>query len=216
MNIFANHIEQLKAVVQDRISAAQKSLEEAQGQMDALQNFEALLPGISSKGKKISAKAKAKKVTKGSAKTTKRKVSVNATTGLEAVARGDRPPLKKAIVLVLGKKTMNSAQIVEVLKVKKWMPASSDPRQYVSYTLSSNTPDIFERTEKRGFYRVRDSAEVSPKNGNGNGNGKKPRAKGLAKAKVVKPDPKVDAQLADLYGINTNVASDPFKEAGVE
>jgi hypothetical protein len=81
--------------------------------------------------------------------------SKNAMTGQEAVARGERPPFKKAIMIVMGGQIMNATQIVEALKAKKWMPESSDPRQYVSYMLSTNTPGIFERTRKRGFYRVR-------------------------------------------------------------
>jgi hypothetical protein len=78
----------------------------------------------------------------------------NAAAGRAAVTRGERPPLKTAIIQVMGERTMNATMIVEALEAKKWLPESNDPRQYISYMLSSNTPVVFERAGRRGFYRV--------------------------------------------------------------
>ena len=84
--------------------------------------------------------------------------AANAARGRDAVARGDRPVLKQAMVVVMGKRAMSSIEVVEALKARGWLPSTSDPRQYVSYMLSANTPETFERTDKRGVYRVRGKA----------------------------------------------------------
>jgi hypothetical protein len=144
---------------------------------------------------------------------------------------------------VLGKRTMNATMIVEALEAKKWLPSSSDPRQYISYMLSSNAPDTFERTGPRGFYRVRGAKatakkKVASKAAGGSSNGKKTTKKtakktakkatkkvtkktakkAAKKTKAAKPDPQTDAKLGSMFDINTSqgpdVASDPHAEAG--
>jgi len=149
----------------------------------------------------------------------------NAAAGRRAVATGERPPLKDSMKAVMGKKTMNAQGVVNALAKKKWLPASSDHRQYISFMLSNNCPDTFERTETRGYYRVAKGAtEAKGKNGSAPkkavSKGKKgPQAKPLApkslapKAAPAKPDPKVDKSLKDDWGIDTDVATDPFKDA---
>jgi len=166
---------------------------------------------------KKKAKTKGKKSATNSVTDASRK---NAAEGRRAVATGERPTLKDSMKIVMGKKTMNAQGVVDALAKKKWLPASSDHRQYISFMLSNNCPETFERTETRGFYRV---AKGAPAPATKNGNGK---AKAKAKAKTkksaakgkkgpqAKPDPQVDAKLNKHWGINTDVATDPFKDAG--
>jgi len=78
----------------------------------------------------------------------------NAAEGRRAVAGGERPPLKDAMVIVMGNVNMSAQGVVDALARKKWLPSSSDHRQYISFMLSNNCPDTFERTETRGYYRV--------------------------------------------------------------
>ena len=105
-------------------------------------------PSVGSTSK---AKTKGKKSATNSVTDASRK---NAAEGRRAVATGERPSLKDAMVLVMGPKAMDAQGVVDALTKKKWLPASSDHRQYISFMLSSNCPETFERTETRGFYRV--------------------------------------------------------------
>jgi hypothetical protein len=82
-------------------------------------------------------------------------VHKNVAEGRKAVANGERPPLKKAVAMVMGDKVMNARDVVGALEEKGWAPASNNPYQYVSFVLASNRPEVFERTGKRGYYRVR-------------------------------------------------------------
>ena len=135
----------------------------------------------------------------------------NAAEGRRAVATGERPTLKDSMKIVMGKKTMNAQGVVDALAEKKWLPASSDHRQYISFMLSNNCPGDFERTETRGFYKVaKGAAAPSTKNGNGKTKAKKSAAKGK-KGPQAKPDPQVDANLKQHWDID--VASSPFKDA---
>jgi hypothetical protein len=207
-------IEQMRAKIQAEIDMAQKrmaKLDEFESTFKDEFGDDLVVEAPLKSAKKVAAKATKTKATKTKATKTKAtKTSKNA--GQEAVARGERPPFKKAIMMVLDKRTMNATQIVEALKAKKWMPESSDPRQYVSYMLSTNTPDTFQRTDKRGFYEVRPGvvAEMTK-----SGNGKK--TKSATKAKVIKSnDPQINEKLDAMYGngSDSNVASDPHAEAG--
>lgn len=72
--------------------------------------------------------------------------------GRRAVARGDRPPLREAMAVVMGDGSMTSADVVAALEARGWGPNADDPRQYISYMLSSSK-DTFDRVE-RGVYRV--------------------------------------------------------------
>ena len=78
----------------------------------------------------------------------------NVQEGRRAVAAGLRPPIKDAIASVMGTSTMTIEEIFEGLRAKNWLPNSSEPRQYISYLLSTSK----ERFEKvphagRGVYR---------------------------------------------------------------
>ena len=153
------------------------------------------------KGEKEEKKAKPKrKSTKGKKVTDQSKK--NAAEGRRAVANGERPPLKKAIITVMGDQIMNAPSIVKALDEKGWKPSSNDPPQYVSFILSSNQPDIFERTEKRGYYRVRPGYLASQ----AGASKKKPAAK--AKKEAPSKDP-LDEKIEDQWG--DNVSSDPYQ-----
>lgn len=137
-----------------------------------------------------------------------------ATQGRRDVAKGLRPSLKESMTQVMGSKTMNASEVFEGLKAKDWLPNSSDPRQYISYSLSS-FKDRFERVESkgRGFYKVRAGASASP-----NGNGGPAKAAKAAKAEknetetekaplaVSTTESDVDALLQDA-GVLPSVAS---------
>lgn len=92
----------------------------------------------------------------------KKAAQAAAAKGRRDVARGDRPPIRKAIVRVMGDKVMDSATIVEELDKRGWGPNAKDPRTYVLYTLSENRHDVFERVS-RGRYRVRAGVTVGNK-----------------------------------------------------
>lgn len=90
--------------------------------------------------------------------------------GRRAVAEGLRPPIKDAITKVLGNRTLTIGEIFDGLKEKNWLPNSAEPRQYISYLLSTSK-DRFERAPNgRGIYRVVQS------NGVTNGSTKKVKA----------------------------------------
>lgn len=156
-----------------------------------------------SKAKTATKKASPKKAKGGKAKTTN---TSNAAEGRRAVARGDRPPMKEAMVTVMGGpggKPFDAASIVEGLEKRGWMPQSKDPQQYISYMLSSNK-DTFERIG-RGQYTVRAGAtKAAPK---------KTRLKKATEAKTTKAVPtngEVDKELGDLGITEGNVAANPF------
>ena len=110
-------------------------------------------------GRKPKAETEAKpaaKAAKAPAKTPGKrgpKPRKGAAEGRRAVAEGLRPPIKDAIAKVMGGKTMSIDDIFEGLKAKSWLPNSSEPRQYISYLLSTSK-DRFERVQgARGVYR---------------------------------------------------------------
>ena len=81
--------------------------------------------------------------------------------GRRAVAEGVRPPIKEAIATVMGDRTMTIDEIFEGLRAKNWLPNSNEPRQYISYLLSTSK-ERFERVRSagRGVYRGKTTAEV--------------------------------------------------------
>ncbi len=87
--------------------------------------------------------------------------------GRRAVARGDRPSIKQAIVQVMGTDVCNAEEVYKRVEAKGWLPSASDPKVYIGYTLSSQK-EIFDRVpaKGRGFYRVKAEAvapvEVKP------------------------------------------------------
>lgn len=71
--------------------------------------------------------------------------------GRRAVASGERPKLADAMWLVMGEENMNSAQVIDALTAKDWMPNATKPQSYISFVLSANK-DKFARVE-RGVYK---------------------------------------------------------------
>jgi hypothetical protein len=140
------------------------------------------------------AKPKAKAKPEAQPVTVTKESKKNAGIGREDVARGKRPPLKYAMVKVMGSKTMNAKGIVTALDAKGWLPSSNDPHQYISYMLSSNHPKVFERTDKRGYYRVRPGFKLSK----------------TAKKAVKKAEPKAEVPKAEKSPLTpTEGLSDP-------
>jgi colicin import membrane protein len=138
-------------------------------------------------------------------KASKAAVKEKAAEGRRAVARGERPPMRLGMAIVMGDKTMNAQQVVDGLNKKGWAPESDDPKGYVSYMLSSNR-DTFERDESkgRGYYRVRSDVDASWTPGTPAASGSAPKAKATKpkaapKAKAPKPKaaPKAKAPKPD-------------------
>jgi len=104
--------------------------------------------------KKAKAEPKAKAAPKAKpAKPTKEEGKGNISKGRRAVARGDRPKLVDSVAIVMGKEVMSAAEVIEGLKKRGWTPEASNLPAYISFVLSSNQEDVFERTG-RGRYKV--------------------------------------------------------------
>lgn len=92
-----------------------------------------------------------------------------ATQGRRAVARGQRPSLKEAILTVMGDKTLHASDVHDALAAKGWLPDAADPRTYIGHVLStlsdpqSEGDYAFERvTEKgRGYYRAASARQAT-------------------------------------------------------
>ena len=97
--------------------------------------------------------AKKNKAKKNTPKKSREAAVARATKGRRAVASGERPPLKEAIVAVMGATTMNVGDVIKALDKKGWLPDSEEIRNYISFALSSNK-ETFERVT-RGVYKVR-------------------------------------------------------------
>jgi hypothetical protein len=63
-----------------------------------------------------------------------------------------KPRIQDAIVSVMGSNEMDAPSIFAGLKARNWVPATNNPKGYISFVLSSS--GLFERT-RRGFYRVK-------------------------------------------------------------
>lgn len=152
-------------------------------------------PAPKANGRKPAAK-KANKGTGPKAKTPKAtktpKVKVTSSTkiseGRQAVSRGDRPKMKEAVATIIGKGQMSANEVVEGLKTRGWLPDSDNPRQYMSYVLSTHK-DTFEAVS-RGIYRVKSGVNFPKKSSR-----------------------KVDSTLAEVGIENGNVGSNPFSSA---
>ena len=126
---------------------------------------------------KAAAKAPAKKpAAKAPAKG---KDNAAAAKGRAEVKAGLRPTIKEAMTQVMGDKTMNAAEIYDLLKAKNWLPSANDPRGYIAYLLSS-MKDRFERVpdKGRGYYRVLKGAAPAVAAAKPNGKKAAPAAKG--------------------------------------
>lgn len=145
--------------------------------------------------KKAAAKKGAAK--KAAAKPSKA-VSSAVAEGRRAVARGDRPPMKEAIARVMGKSTMDAAQVIAGLTAKNWLPNTPPEKtqQYISYVLSS-TKEVFDRVE-RGQYKVKEGVTFVHKT-------KAPKAKAAAAPKKETPAKAKDD------GIDIDALVNPFE-----
>lgn len=116
------------------------------------------------KAKTAAAPPKAKAAAAPKAKTKTVGGNSAAIKGRDEVRAGLRPPIKDAIRLILGKKTMRSRDITAALIERKWAPRSANIASYVPYVLSNGSKGanaVFESVqtgEGRGFYRVRVNA----------------------------------------------------------
>jgi hypothetical protein len=158
------------------------------------------------KAAKKAAKPAAKKAT-AKKKTTKASNNSAAAEGRRAVARGDRPSIREAMARVMGKKTMNAAEIVDGLKAKGWMPNAKDPRTYCLYTLSDNK-ETFERVE-RGRYKVRDGVDFGKAKAASKAKPAAKKTNGKAKAKKSATEVKAGLEELGIKG-DGNVEANPF------
>ena len=100
----------------------------------------------------VKAAAKPAKAKPVKAKPADGKVSAVAA-GRRAVASGERPKLADAMWIVMGEEQMNSAQVIEALTAKDWMPNAAKPQSYISFVLSANE-DKFKRIERGVYQRI--------------------------------------------------------------
>ena len=66
-----------------------------------------------------------------------------------------KPRAIDAVETVIGTGTLNADGVLKALEEKGWVPASTDPKTYISFILSQNK-DKFERdpSKPRGYYRL--------------------------------------------------------------
>lgn len=227
LETFEREVLNVKAVAAPKAASAKKTakatatVKKAKKKKAAKTVAKKAAPKAKTKAKaksKAAPKAKAKAKAKSKAKTRKKptkKAVANAAAGREAVASGARPPLKKAIATIIGTKVMDAGQVLAGLEEKGWVPSAGNPRQYLSFVLSSSK-DWFERTEKRGEYRVRPNAPVKDGSAKKKSKAKATKKKAAAKAPATTPTATtaaVDSKLGDLGLGNSNVQPNPFANA---
>lgn len=132
--------------------------------------------------------------------------------GRRAVASGERPKLVDAMWIAMGDDPMNSAQVIEALEAKGWMPNASKPQGYISFMLSKNA-DMFERVE-RGVYKRVEGA--GPEGYADSKKGKKATVKAAPVAAATAKAPKKLAAKGAPSGKAVRVASTPQAEETVE
>ena len=121
-----------------------------------------------------------------------------------AVARGERPTLRNAMIKVMGTKTLNAGQVLKALEDKGWAPDAKNARSYTSYMLSSNKDHFTPVPDAgRGFYKViegvKDSAPAKAAKAKAAPKAKPAKAKAAKaapKAKPAKAAPKAKAKAA--------------------
>jgi hypothetical protein len=178
----------------------------------------ALVKATPKKTAKVKAAPKKTVKAKATPKKTAKSIKAAATEGRRAVASGKRPPLKEAMVTVMGDKECTSEMILAGLKTHGWLPNSENPRGYISYMLSSNK-DAFKQTS-RGHYKV--SASYKPKSKAPKGKAPKaaavtaPKAAPAKKAATGKPLTLKDAMVAAMGDkeCTSEMILDGLKKAG--
>jgi hypothetical protein len=71
----------------------------------------------------------------------------------QEIKAGLRPPVKEAMLKVMGTKSMKGKEIYKALEAKGWLPNSRDPKSYI-FNMLSECPELFERVS-RGLYQVK-------------------------------------------------------------
>ena len=93
------------------------------------------------------------------ARSDQRRIHPHVVQGREEVRTGKRPPIKEAMTLVMDSKVCNADQVFALLKEKKWLLSSNNPRGYIAYLLPTCKHHFERAPEKgRGFYRVKSTA----------------------------------------------------------
>jgi hypothetical protein len=112
---------------------------------------------------------------------------------------GTRPPLREAMISVIGTGVMGADQVLAALEAKNWLPGGKDPKNYISYTFSKNK-DVFERVS-HGAYRIASGVLASNK--------------GSKRAAPTAPvsDPTLDTSTLDLTSVE---GATPISDEEVE
>lgn len=164
----AADLEQKEAALTRLQADLQQAQAVVQQSRDKLAKFDEIIGGDApvrrKPGPKPGAKrgrpAKAKAETTASRPKKKAEGGSRAVEGRRAVARGERPTIKDAIIQVIGGDVCNAIEVYERLHAKGWLPNATEPRQYISFVLSSTKSKdgkpVFERVQGkgRGYYRV--------------------------------------------------------------
>lgn len=164
-NAAGNFRSSLELNVEDKQRAlivAQKELDTAQ---ILLTQFEQVLTAASATVEQNLRQGRTQGQTQGRTQGRAQNSNPSAAEGRRAVARGDRPVLKDAMEQVMGRHEMSADEVILGLQAKGWLPNSGNPKQYISYMLSS-TKDVFEPV-RRGIYRVLPSIAAAAKKSNG-------------------------------------------------
>lgn len=144
---------QFRADVVKDIEALQEQLASISAQLEEKEKFLALFDSSFGTGGVMPSKPKATTTPKN------RPGRSNLTQEAPKPRSGSSRNLKNLITYVIGSEVMNAGVIADRLLAQGLMPASQNPRQYVSFILSQNTngngADLFERVsgKGRGFYK---------------------------------------------------------------
>lgn len=128
--------------------------------------------------------------------------------GRRAVASGERPKLVDAMWIAMGDEQMNSAQVIDALKEKGWLPNANKLKGYISFMLSKNA-DKFERVD-RGVYKRVEGA--GPEGYTESKKGKKASVKAAPVAAATAKAPKKAASKGAPSGKAVRVASTQAEE----
>lgn len=133
------------------------------------------------------------------------KAKTNTSVGRNAVLSRERPPLKEAMVNVMGDKEMSAGDVIEALTKRNWAPAAAKPKEYIGFMFSKNS-DTFQNVS-RGIWKVK--ANVLRKASKAAAT---PRAKAVpSEAADVSPPKSTDEALSELGISKDGVEENPFR-----
>lgn len=118
-------------------------------------------PATAKSTKKKAEVKQTKQTKKAAAKTDKVAKNDKATEGRRSVLRGERPPLKEAMIQIMGDRETSASAMASDLIQRGWAPKSGNLQNYISFTFSKNN-DTFERVS-HGVYRVKKKALAKKK-----------------------------------------------------